>query len=176
MKSLINQVLSGNPEAVTQFYQLYAPKIERYLQKKLPHDDAKEITNDVFLEAIDSLPTLHDKENVQGWLYRIAHHKMVDYYRKQKLKSFALSKLPFLELVASEMHEPEFQMEKNKIRDSLEMALHKISDKYRHVLFLHYEEGLPIKDIATILNLTPKATESLLFRARQSFKEAYGRA
>lgn len=172
--SFIKRVLEGDNKAVIKFYKSYSPKILSYLSKKLPrHEDAQEITNDVFLEAIDSLSLLQKEENTSAWLYKIAHNKMVDFYRKKKAKSMLLSQAPFLQIVANEINQPEFQFEKNKVRDGIETTLHNISEKYRRILRLHYEEGLPIKRIAVILNLSFKATESLLFRARQSFKLAY---
>jgi RNA polymerase sigma-70 factor (ECF subfamily) len=175
--SFIKRILAGDSKAVVQFYKFYSPKILSYLTKKLPHlEDAQEITNDVFLEAIDSLSMLRKEQSALSWLYRIAHNKMVDFYRKKKIKSILLSNMPFLEIVESEINQPEFQFEKNKIRDGIETALHNISEKYRRILKLHYEERIPIKGIAIILNLSFKATESLLFRARQSFKLAYERA
>ncbi len=172
--SFIKRILKGDSKAVIEFYKSYSPKILSYLSNKLPHpEDAQELTNDVFLEAIDSLSFLQKEQNVSAWLYRIAHNKMVDFYRKKKIKSILLSQIPFLQIIDSEINQPEFEFEKNKIRDSIETALHNISEKYRRILRLHYEEGLSIKKIAVILNLSFKATESLLFRARQSFKLAY---
>lgn len=162
-------------QAVVSFYQKYAPRILRYLKKHLPSDEAKEILNDVFLDAVDAFPTLHKQTNLQAWLYKIAHNKMVDFYRKRKIKSFLLSQLPYLELIAQEIHQPEFIMEKNKIRDSIETAMQKLSQKYQSILRMHYEAQMPIKQIALVLNLSPKATESLLFRARQHFIKVYER-
>lgn len=164
-----------NEHDVIKFYQEYSPRILRYLKKYLPIDEAKEILNDVFLEAVDSMPTLQKQNNLQAWLYKIAHNKMVDYYRKKKIKSFLLSQIPYLEPIAHEMHQPEFILEKNKIRDNIEKTMRKLSQKYQSVLRMHYEEHMPIKSMAVVLNLTPKATESLLFRARQSFMKAYER-
>ncbi|KKQ29768.1 MAG: RNA polymerase sigma factor [Candidatus Levybacteria bacterium GW2011_GWA2_37_36] len=174
--SFIKRILAGDSEAVIEFYKSYSPKILSYLSKKLPHlEDAQEITNDVFLEAIDSLSFLQKEKNVSAWLYRIAHNKMVDFYRKRKIKSILLSQLPFLQIVASEINQPEFQFEKNKIRDNIEFALRSLSTKYQKILKLHYEENVQVKMLAKIFNLSFKATESLLFRARQSFKLAYVR-
>ena len=175
--SLVRRILAGDSKAVILFYKSYSPRILSYLSRKLPRaEDAQELTNDVFLEAIDSLTLLQKENNVSAWLYGIAHNKMVDFYRKKKIKSILLSQMPFLQIVANEMSQPEFQFEKNKIRDGIETALHEISEKYRKILRLHYEEGLPIKEIAVILSLSFKAAESLLFRARQSFRLAYARA
>jgi len=174
--SFVKRILAGDSKAVIQFYKSYSPKILSYLTQKLPRlEDAQELTNDVFLEAIDSLSMLREKENVSAWLYRIAHNKMVDFYRKKKIKSILLSQMPFLQIVESEINQPEFQFEKNKIRDIIETTLHSLSDDHRIILKLHYEEGIPVKEIAKALNLSFKAAESLLFRARQSFKFAYER-
>jgi len=175
--SLIKRILAGDTKAVVLFYKSYSPRILSYLSIKLPRrEDAQELTNDVFLEAIDSLSILRKDENVLAWLYRIAHNKMVDFYRKKKIKSILLSGLPFLEVIESEINQPEFQFEKNKIRDRIEITLHGLSSRYQEILRLHYEDGVPVKILAKRMNLSFKATESLLFRARQSFKLAYERA
>lgn len=174
--SFIKRILAGDSKAVIQFYKSYSPKILSYLAKKLPRlEDAQELTNDVFLEAIDSLSWLRKEESALSWLYRIAHNKMVDFYRKRKIKSILLSQVPFLQIVAQEINQPEFQYEKSKIRDKIEEALHSLSQKYQRILRLHYEERISVKELARIFNLSFKATESLLFRARQSFKMAYAR-
>lgn len=175
MSILIQRLLDGDKTAVAQFYQKFSPKVLGYLLKKMPEDDAKETTNDVFLEAIESLPMLKSHEKLSSWLFQIAHNNMVNFYRKKKFKSVLISQLPFLELVSKEVHQPEFIMEKNAIRDKIEAALHAISKKYRKILKMRYEEGLPVKQIALILELSPKACESLLYRARLSFIKEYER-
>ncbi len=175
--SFIKRILSGDSKAVIEFYKSYSPKILSYLLKRLArHEDAEDLTNDVFLEAIDSLSFLRREESVLAWLYRIAHNKTVDFYRKQKIKSILLSQMPFLQIAASEINQPEFQFEKNKIRDRIELSLQSLSLSYQKILKLHYEDNVPVKELAVELKLSFKAAESLLFRARQSFKLAYVRA
>ena len=174
--SFIKRILVGDSKAVIQFYKTYSPKILAYLSKKLPRrEDAQEITNDVFLEAIDSLSFLEREQNVSAWLYRIAHNKMVDFYRKKKIKSILLSQVPFLQIVASEINQPEFQFEKNRIRDKIEKTFYQLSEKYQKILRLHYEEKIPVKELTKIFSLSFKATESLLYRARRQFMTSYER-
>lgn len=174
--SFIKRILAGDSKAVVEFYKSYSPKLLSYFLKRLPsHEDTQELTNDVFLEAIDSLSLLRKKESVLAWLYKIAHNKMVDFYRKRKIKSILLSQMPFLQIAAAEINQPEFQFEKNKIRDRIELALQSLSLSYQKILKLHYEDQVPVKELAVKLKLSFKAAESLLFRARQSFKLAYAR-
>jgi RNA polymerase sigma-70 factor (ECF subfamily) len=175
MKSLLKRILEKDEQAVTIFYKKYSPRVFKYLLKKVPREDAQEILNDIFLEVIDKLTFLHDYKKILPYLYKAAHNKTVDYYRKKKIRSLILSKFPFLELISKEIDRPDFQYEKNQIRDRIETTFHSLSFQYQKILRLHYEENISVKNIAVIFNLSYKATESLLFRARQSFKKIYER-
>lgn len=176
MSKLIKLIIQGNTTAIFIFYKKYSPKILKYTSGRLPSlQDSQEITQDVFLDAIDSLPLLKEETKILNWLYTIAHNKVVNFYRKRKLKTILLSQIPFLELISREIDQPEFQLEKNRVRYSIERTFHAIPEKYRNILILHYEQQIPVKDLALLFNLTFKATESMLFRARKSFKEAYER-
>lgn len=175
MKLLLERILEGDEQAVAVFYKKYSPRIFKYLLKKIPREDAQEILNDIFLEVIDKLTFLHDYKKILPYLYKIAHNKTVDFYRKKKIKSLIFSKFPFLELISKEIDRPDFQYEKNQICDRIEATFHSLSFQYQKILRLHYEENISVKNIAVILNLSYKAAESLLFRARQSFKKTYER-
>lgn len=177
MNLLVQRILEGDGKAVEEFYHYFYPKLKKYLENRLPEsEDIEAFTHDIFLEAIDALPLFEAKSSFATWLYRIAHNKLVDWYRKKKINSLLLSQLPFLEIVAQEVYQPEFQYEKNKIRDKIESTLRSLSSKYRRILKLHYEEQKSVKEIALIMDLSFKATESLLYRARQEFKRSYEKA
>lgn len=177
MSDILKRIIDGDTRATRDFYHLYSGKILIYLSKRLPRqEDAEDLMQDVFLEAIDSVFFLKKRGSVMSWLYTIAHNKVVDYYRKKKIKSIVLSALPLLQIAAQEMNEPEFQFEKDKIRDRIEKAFASISKRYQEILIMRYEKEIPVKQLAIALHLSFKATESLLFRARQDFKRAYERA
>lgn len=176
MNTLVDKILQGDKTATVAFYKLYSPRILSYLTKRLPRiEDAQEIMHDVFLEALDALPLLRNKDSISSWLYAIAKNEVVDFYRKTKIKSILLSQIPFLQLVADHINEPEFQYEKDKIEERIEQTFKNISEKHRNILRLHYENGVSVKKLALVFHLSFKATESLLFRARQNFIKQYGR-
>lgn len=177
MVRLLERLLKGDSDAVASFYRSNSPKLLRFLRTRLPNrEDAEEVLNDVFLAAIDELPFFRKESNLTTWLFKIAQNKVVDFYRKKKIKSVLLSQAPFLEILAHELHQPEFQFEKDKARDKIEKAFLSISIQYQKILRLHYEDKIPVKELANIFNLSFKATESLLFRARRQFRLAYERA
>lgn len=174
MKDIVELIRDGDSRAVEAFYQQYSPGILRYLKQKLPRqEDAQEILNDIFLEAIDGLATLNNPDSLKSWMYTIAHNKIVNFYRKKKIKSLIFSQFPYLKIVAEEINQPEFQLEKREVKIRLQMAFEKLSSKYRQILRMHYIEEMPVKIISVNLNLSFKATESLLYRARQQFIKQY---
>lgn len=174
MKHLVKQILEGDPVAVESFYQQYSPGLLKYLKNKLPHhEDAQEILNDVFLDAIDDLPKLNKQSSLKAWMYTIARNKVVNFYRKKKIKSLIFSQFPYLKIVAGEINQPEFQLEKTEMKIRLQIAFEKLSRKYQQILHMHYIEDLPVKLISVKLNLSFKATESRLYRARQHFIQYY---
>lgn len=177
MNPLIEEIKNGSEKAVIEFYKTYSSKIRKYLASRIKHnEDVDELLNEVFFDAIDALPFFREKCLIQTWLYKIAHNKIVDFYRKRKIKAILLSQIPFLQILENEINEPEFQFEKNKLRNKIETALSSLSRNHRIILELHYTNDIPVKEIAVKLNLSFKAAESLLFRARQNFKLAYERA
>jgi RNA polymerase sigma-70 factor (ECF subfamily) len=177
MASLIDQIIQGDSDAVLQFYKMYSPALMRYLSKRLPRqEDAEEILNDIFFEVLDTLSLFQKKSSLDTWLFKIAHNKIVDFYRKKKIRSILLSQVPFLEIVAEEITQPEFEYEKKKVSEKIDVAMRSLSEKYREILTMKYIKRFSIKQIAAQLQLTMKAAESLLFRARQSFILAYERA
>jgi RNA polymerase sigma-70 factor, ECF subfamily len=174
MAHIVKRILQGDNNAVETFYQQYSPGILKYLKHKLPRqEDAQEILNDVFLDAIEELPTLTEHTNVKSWLYQIAHNKMVNFYRKKKIKSLLFSQFPYLKIIAEEFHQPEFELERRELILKMQIALEKLSFKYQQILKMHYIEDLPVKIISVQLNLSFKATESRLYRARQQFIKYY---
>lgn len=174
MMHIVERILQGDAGAVEIFYQQFSPGILRFLKLKLPkEEDAQEILNDVFIAAIDGLPTLVKQAHVKAWLYQIAHHKVANFYRKRKIKSLLFSQFPYLKIVAEEFHEPEFQIEKRELKIRLQIVLEKLSRQYQQILQMHYIDELPVKIISMRLDLSFKATESRLYRARQKFIQMY---
>lgn len=177
MTDILNRILRGNGNAVVEFYKIYSPGLLKHLLEKLPKkEDAEEVLNDIFFAAIDELHLFRERSNIKTWLFKIARNKIADFYRKRKIKSILLSQMPMLEIIANEINQPEFQFEINKIRDRIERAFNNISIQYRKILHLHYEDRMSVKELAGIFSLSFKATESMLFRARRSFQQAYERA
>ena len=93
--------------------------------------------------------------------------------RKKKIKRILFSALPHfvVEGLSSVMMDDE--LEKKQLQQNIEHTFHKLPRDYQLILRLKYIENRSVRYIAGRLVRTFKSTESLLFRARNAFKQIY---
>ncbi len=135
--------------------------------------DVEEIVQDTLISAMDSLPTFKGKSSEFTWLCAIARHEIGDFYRRKKIKQIVFSKLPWLKELVDEALGPELAFQELETKTRILKTFKNISEGYHQILRLKYIEGLSMKQIAHKLNLTVKAVESRLTRARLAFQLEY---
>lgn len=173
MEQIVQEVLLGKKGSATAFYKEYASKLRRYLISKLPEGEVEEILQDTFLSAFDCLPLYRGDSSVSTWLISIARHEVADFYRKRYVRAVVEKTSPLFDNMVSEILSPEFEWEKKKMEKRFFSAYRGLSRQYQDVLSYKYELSMSVKEIAERMELSFKATESLLFRARVAFREEY---
>lgn len=173
MEQLVAEVLCSKRGAATAFYKAYVLKIRRYLAAKLPEAEVEEILQDTFLSAFDSLPLYRGESSISTWLISIARHEVADFYRKRYIRQAVEKTTPLFENIVSEILSPEFAMEKKKIEKRFFATYRGLTKQYQDVLSYRYELSMSVKEISERMELSFKATESLLYRARLAFREVY---
>jgi len=83
MTSLIEQLLAGDEQAVLLFI-IPTRRILRLKKRSHEMKTRRKFSMMFFLDAVDSLPTLHKQTNVQAWLYKIAANKTLISIGKRK--------------------------------------------------------------------------------------------
>ena len=74
-----------NPAEFAAIYRLYVERIFYYLLSKADsRDDAEDITAQVFLDALENLPSYRHKGHFAAWIFTIARHRLADFYRRRK--------------------------------------------------------------------------------------------
>ena len=74
---------------IGETYQEVRDGLLGYIRSRLrtADDEAEEILQDVFLQAIAHVNVLDRVENLVGWLYRAATNKVIDWFRKRRLRT-----------------------------------------------------------------------------------------
>ncbi len=165
---LIQRARQGDLAAVSELYNLHVDRIYQYVRYRTGDDStAEDITAEVFLRAIESLGSYHDQgAPFIAWLYRIAHARVIDYWRSSKRQKTAPLDDPLLQegLVATdEAIDADFLQHR-----SLWSALRQLTDDQQNVIVLKFVEGLSNAEIAVMLGKTEGAIKALQRRALES--------
>jgi RNA polymerase sigma-70 factor (ECF subfamily) len=139
--------------------QVYGYLLSRCGQKAL----AEDLTAETFLAAVDTVR--RDQPVTVAWLIGVARHKLVDHWRRLAREERNLA------LVTAEP-EPPWE---DGVLDAVtaRAVLARLGPQHRSALTLRYLDGLPVPEVARLLDRTLHATEALLVRARAAFRRAY---
>lgn len=165
---------SKNNNFSQESYNKYTSQLYRFISQKVSrHEDIEEILQDTWIAVYDSLPLFNQKSSFLTWAKSIATHEVSDFYRKRKLKTFVFSHLPMIGNLMSQALGPDLELEKKEMKEDLRKVLRNLSEGYREILRLKYIEGQTMATIAQLLNVSEKAIESRLFRARLAFQKEW---
>ena len=83
-RRLLERARAGDADAFAQLYRANVQAIFRYISYRVNDVHlAEDLTGDVFTRALKSMSSYRDQgKPFVAWLYRIAHARVVDHYRK----------------------------------------------------------------------------------------------
>jgi RNA polymerase sigma-70 factor, ECF subfamily len=165
------------PAAVTRVYAAYAPALFRFFLAAVgDRPTAEDLTGDVFRSAIEGLPRFRGPvEALGGWLFRIAHHDLSDYRRRQaRYLVQPLDELLEEAVLAGGAVDPaELALDRVEGERVL-AALRQLSPDQREVLLLRMAAGLTTPEVATIVGKTTGAVKALQHRGLASLARVLG--
>jgi RNA polymerase sigma-70 factor, ECF subfamily len=156
------------------FYQKYYLGVRGFVSKKIDDEGlVEELTNDILWAAFESLPAFNHNCSEFSFICSIAKHKIIDYYRKKKLKTILFSASPVFEEIADKAIGPERDALKNELKSEIEKTFGEIREGYSKILRLKYIDGFRVDKIAQMMTLSVKAVESQLIRAKRQFQQSW---
>ena len=125
------------------------------------------LADDIAQEALVRAYVMSDRfsGNFKAWLFRIAYNCFIDNLRRMSPPAVDLTTPEALHVAGSEQSDAAFRHE------DLKRALSRIPEKERTAIVLHYFEDLPIKDIATIMDIPAGTVKYYLSVGRNHLKE-----
>jgi RNA polymerase sigma-70 factor (ECF subfamily) len=169
-RGLRDAVLAGDERAWRTLYDesfagLYAYVLWRSAGLR---DCADEAVQETWLTAVRRIGRFDpDAGSFAGWLRGIAANVLRNHFRRERRRRPS-GQLRDLADDSGRLRDPARQAE------HIAAALSALPDRYEAVLRAKYLDGRSVADIAADSGETLKAVESLLTRARQAFRDAYG--
>ena len=174
-RKLLTQLFSGNRRAVRTFYLTYSPRLLNFIRRRIQNEqDVEEIAQDTLFAFLEGIRDFTGKCSLNTYLCSIANNKVIDFYRKRKLKKILFSQLPpGIEPFMSELADPQKIFDNSLLAQKIKYIFTKLTPLYAKLLKLKYVEGRSVAEMARILKISFKSAESTLFRARKAFVELY---
>lgn len=168
---LIKQAQKGNELAFNKLFARYKEFVDNVLYGYVKDmDEAKDLTNVVFLKVHQKLSTFVDYSSFGGWLRIIANRTAIDYLRKMKEKAVELGedtgRVPAELTNASEEEDLVNLLE----YESLLREFEKLPKKTQRIFNLFYVEDLSIDEISKVLNTPTGTIKAALSRTRRKLK------
>lgn len=171
---LIVAVRRGDADAWRELYTRWMPWVWRYAYALVqdPHvaEDVTSETMTAWVRSVDS--TGDDAPQVAAWLRSVIRHKAADHHRRLSRFRRAADGLSRIS-DDCDSRQPEEQLERSETRGQVLQALDRLKDTHRTVIEWKYAEGMSVREIASRLGVTEKATEANLYRARREFRRQF---
>jgi RNA polymerase sigma-70 factor (ECF subfamily) len=181
-RNLVERMLSGQEEAFTEFFDGHFPRLYRFALARLNHDAgaAEEVAQTVMCQAMAKLKTYRGEALLFTWMCTFCRREIAQWHRQRgrteplPLPEDSPETRGILEsLAAGIAGGPEHEFQRKEVARLVQVALDALPYPYGDTLEWKYLQGLPVREIAARLHLTPKAAESLLTRARNAFRESF---
>lgn len=155
-------------------YRMYLPSIFNYCYNRVGNrHNAEDITSSVFLSALDKINQFDTSKGLsfKAWIFRIAHNKVIDFYKKHKPSS--LNDLKESESTDSFTENVENKILEGQKQKEVQYVLSGIKPNHQQILTLKFFSELKNPEIAEIMDLKLSVLNNQLHRALESFEKKF---
>jgi len=148
------------------FYSANIKRIYRYVFFRVGknREVAEDVTADIFMKALEHFDGYDPRISESAWIYRIAHNKVLNFWRDSKQTSDIDNKL-----VEAEIGGVDSRNELNQRLD-IEALLAKLTPEERELVTLKYLSGYKYSTIGEALGKSADAVKVATHRAMQKLK------
>jgi RNA polymerase sigma-70 factor (ECF subfamily) len=167
--ALIQRCLAGDQDAWGQIVRQHWRKVFNIAYKFTgKHDEAEDLTQDVFLKIFKSLDTFDRRANFQTWLVSVSRNLCIDHYRSVRKERETIDR----DVDAGELSpaattvSPVAALEQRDRVELLKKALDHLPPTLRSAVLLRDIQELSYQEIADRLNLPEGTVKSRINRGR----------
>ena len=167
IKSLCRRAKKADKDAACELLKIYYADIYSYLRRLCgSRHDAEDLTQQTLLKVWSSLDGFKGRSKFSTWLYRIAHNTFLDWLRKNAAGAQSRPDQWWQECI-DQNPGPFANLAERQLAQRLYQAVDKFDEDKKHVVHLHYYQGLSIRETAKVLDI---ATSTVKYRLREVFK------
>jgi RNA polymerase sigma-70 factor (ECF subfamily) len=156
--ALVRAAQAGDRAAFGKLYAQFSRMIHGILLAHVSYTDAEDLLQDVFIRAMENLPTLREPEAFGGWLASVARRSAFDHHRNNRPTADLPDAIPGGQRPDGEAFE-------------VLAIIQRLPESYRETLVLRLVEGMTGPEIAARTGLTSSSVRVNLCRGMKLLRE-----
>ncbi len=169
-EALIKKIRSGSRATYGQLMERYERLVMKVVLSYTHNvEDAFDVSQDVFFKAYRKLDQFRGTGQFKAWLLRITHNESISWLRKQKRfqehETFSPENSPCLPA------DQDTALMKAERRRMLQDEILQLNARQQTAVTLRYFEGMPIREIAGVLECGEGVVKSILFRSLEKMRK-----
>ena len=150
----------------TDIVNKYREPVYWFIRRRvISHDDADNVTQEVFIRIYKSLDTLKDASAEKAWIYRIATNEC-NRFLTRKYQSTELT-----EDITNSLMEGEYIDYDEEMQIKFQKALNTLSERQRNVFELRYYEEMSYEQISEVMNSDVSTLKATYYVAKQKITD-----
>jgi RNA polymerase sigma-70 factor (ECF subfamily) len=150
-----------------QVWEAFHTPLQQFIRRRVSDEvTAEDVLQDVFLKIHQHVETLQDVKKLEGWIYQIARHTIIDAYRKLR-PTTTLEEQEVLDL-PEELPDDDIVSE---LFPCVRAMVNNLPAVDRQALILTEYQGLTQKEFGERVGLSLSGAKSRVQRAREQLKQ-----
>ena len=150
---------------VESIWHEFAEKLRSFIRSRVSDDaTADDILQDVFVKIASRISSLKNPGTLQGWIFLIARHAVIDHYRTRKETVEVPETLPDEPAGDDSGIEP--------LKAAFRRMIDALPEPYREAITLTELDGLTQKELASRLGISLSGAKSRVQRGREQLRQS----
>ncbi len=167
------QFIDGDFDALSVLFQLYVPELMVY-GLKISQDEelVKDSIQEIFIQLIKKKKKINLNNNAKGLVYRLLRNQLIDEIKHiKKRKNNEQIGIATFDSFESDVEQKQiWREEKNRVNNTVSLALNQLSPHQKEILFLKYSNCLSYEEIAQIMEINVASARTLVYRTLKQVK------
>lgn len=177
---LLKNYLNGDELAFEALIKKYSRLIYFFIFYQTKDSQLSEdLTQETFIKAWKNIRKFDFDKSFRAWIFKIARNTTIDYFRKFRSKEIPFSFFedekgfnPVTEKLRDPQPLPNQVLELKEVKDYVKNLVSELPFNYQQIIYMHYELGLSLSEIAKILDKSVNTVKSWHQRALLRLKKA----
>lgn len=167
---LISGLKAGDTESFNELFRFYGKKLYffafGYLKSK---EEAEEVVQEVFFKIWKSRKMINQDLSFKAYLFKIAYNYIQELFLK--INRERAYRHEIIQSTFESSNEMEERLDYHSLLEITEKIIDQMPQRQKEILLMKRKDGMAVKEIATILDISPKTVENHLTEALKKLKE-----